>query len=238
MSGVRPDDGDGEAGGPALVLRDVTKRYAGAGAAPVDALRGVSLTVRAGERVAIMGASGSGKSTLLHVAGALDSPTSGTVAVAGRALASLSDAALTRLRRDRIGFVFQSFQLLPTLSALENVMLPALLGGTALGDARARAEERLAAVGLSARRDQHVQALSGGEMQRVAIARALLLDPPLLLADEPTGNLDSRSGDQVLELLLGEAAARRALVIVTHDARLAARADRIVRLRDGELESE
>ena len=207
----------------------------------VVAVRGVDLAVPRGELVAIVGPSGSGKSTLLNLVGALDVPTRGEVRIAGRSLTALDDDALTLLRRETIGFVFQFFNLVPTLTALENVMLPGLLGSAGKhADSRGRLVDRaramLDAVGLGARQTHLPRALSGGEMQRVAIARALLLDPPLVLADEPTGNLDSRTGDDVLELLVGARSAARTVVLVTHDPRVAARADRVLTIRDGRVE--
>ena len=225
---------------------DVRKRYAGAldtaptrsEASAVEALRGVSLTIRAGELVAIVGPSGSGKSTLLNLMGALDRATSGLVRIHGEDLAKLDDDAITRLRRDQLGFVFQFFNLLPTLTAVENVMLPSLLAGKATRDVRARAEAQLDAVGLGKRMGHKPDQLSGGEMQRVAIARALVSDPPLLLADEPTGNLDTKTGQGVLELLLGATSERRTVILVTHDARIAARADRVLSIKDGLVESD
>ncbi len=228
-----------------IELHDVTKSYAsaleddaaaqGSEEAIVHALRGVSLTVRAGEQVAIVGPSGSGKSTLLNLVGALDRATTGTVRICGQDLSRLDDGALTALRRDRIGFVFQFFNLLPTLSALENVMLPSLLAGEKLAAVRPRAEKRLQEVGVGHRLGHRPHQLSGGEMQRVAIARALVNDPPLVLADEPTGNLDTRTGEEVLSLLFGAAGARRTVVLITHDPRIAARASRVVTLRDGAI---
>jgi putative ABC transport system ATP-binding protein len=237
---------------------DVRKRYAGAidgtsarraawsaeGAkaasqeTAVEALRGVSITIRAGELVAIVGPSGSGKSTLLNLMGALDRASSGTVKIHGEDLEKLDDDEITHLRRDRMGFVFQFFNLLPTLSALENVMLPSLLAGQGNADVRARARAQLTAVGLASRMGHKPDQLSGGEMQRVAIARALVSDPPLVLADEPTGNLDTKTGDDVLELLLGATTERRTVVLVTHDPRIAARADRVLTIRDGLVESD
>ena len=226
-------------------LSDVTKSYvanaeaAGAGAgARVDALRGVSLRIAPGELVAIVGPSGSGKSTLLNLVGALDRATSGTVKIHGKDLSRMDDDAVTRLRRDEIGFVFQFFNLLPTLTALENVMLPSLLAGKKPRDVRAKAETQLAAVGLAKRAAHRPDQLSGGEMQRVAIARALVSDPPLVLADEPTGNLDTKTGEGVLELLVGAKSERRTVVLVTHDPKVAARADRVISIRDGAVESD
>ena len=221
-------------GNVVVELVDVKKGYGGAG---VQALAGVSLTIARGELVAVVGPSGSGKSTLLHLVGALDRASSGVVRVHGQELSRLDDDALTRLRRDRIGFVFQFFNLLPTLSALENVMLPSLLAGARERDVRDGAKKELDAVGLSARHGHRPDQLSGGEMQRVAIARALLHDPPLLLADEPTGNLDTKTGDDILALLTS-AAERRTVVIVTHDPKIAARCGRVISLRDGVVESD
>jgi putative ABC transport system ATP-binding protein len=229
---------------PVVEMRDVTKRYAGAldgeaggSVATVDALRGVSLSVGPGELVAIVGPSGSGKSTLLNLMGALDRATSGVVRIHGQDLAVLDDDGITALRRDRIGFVFQFFNLLPTLSALENVMLPSLLAGRRTREVRETARAQLAAVGLEKRTGHRPDQLSGGEMQRVAIARALAADPPLVLADEPTGNLDTRTGEGVLDLLTGAAGART-VVLVTHDTRIAQRADRVLSIRDGVVESD
>src|SRR4051795_9235134 len=220
---------------PAVEVRDLVKVY-GSGAASVRALRGVDLTIAAGEFVAIMGPSGSGKSTLLHIVGALESPTGGPIAVRGRRYDGLSDAELTRLRRDRIGFVFQFFNLLGSLTAEENVLLPALIARRHDEALRSRARELLARVGLGERAGHLPAELSGGEQQRVSIARALLLAPDLVLADEPTGNLDSRAGSLVLELL-GDVNAGdgTTIAMVTHDPSAAAVADRVVFLRDGEI---
>ncbi|MFN8544695.1 MAG: ABC transporter ATP-binding protein [Candidatus Binatia bacterium] len=214
-------------------LRDVHKTYRG-GAAQVRALAGVSLDVAAGEFVAIVGPSGSGKSTLLHLMGGLDVPTSGEVIVDGMPLAGMTDDELTIFRRRRLGFVFQSFNLLPTYSAEENVALPLRLDGRRSRDVRERVGRVLAQVGLLDRRQHRPDALSGGEMQRVAIARALVTDPAVLLADEPTGNLDTATGDRILDLL-AEANRTRGctVVLVTHDPRAAARASRVVTMRDG-----
>ena len=215
-----------------IELGGVEKRYAEAN---VDAVRGVSLEIGKGELVAIIGPSGSGKSTLLHLIGGLDRATKGTVRVLGEDLSALDDDTLTKLRRDRIGFVFQFFNLMPTLTALENVMLPALLAGKGSSAVRDRALTRLKEVGLEARAEHRPDQLSGGEMQRVAVARALILDPPLLLADEPTGNLDSKNGEHVLELIVGSKSAERTVVVVTHDRKIAERAQRIIEVRDGRL---
>ena len=207
-----------------------------AGEARVEALRGIDLSVRRGEFVSVMGPSGSGKSTLLHLVGGLDLPTAGTVRLDGADLATLRDDALTLLRRRRIGFVFQAFNLIDVLTAEENVALPLLIDGAAEDEAHARAAAALAQVGVGHRRGHWPGKLSGGEQQRVAVARALVTGPLLLLADEPTGNLDSASGDQVLALLRRLADEQgQTILMVTHDARHAARADRLVRLRDGRV---
>jgi putative ABC transport system ATP-binding protein len=222
----------------AVEARGIVKTY-GQKSSEVRALRGVDLALATGEFVAIMGPSGSGKSTLLHIVGALESPTAGTVAVHGARYDGLSDRELTRLRRDHIGFVFQFFNLLPSLTAAENVHLPALIARRHEAELQDRARELLARVGLGDRADHLPAELSGGEQQRVSIARALLLAPELLLADEPTGNLDSRAGAQVLRLLRelnrGEG---HTVVMVTHDPSAAAIADRVVFLRDGEVAGE
>jgi putative ABC transport system ATP-binding protein len=215
-----------------ISLVDVEKTYA---EASVDAVRGVSLSIGKGELVAIVGPSGSGKSTLLHLIGGLDRATKGTVRVHDQDLATLDDDTLTKLRRDRIGFVFQFFNLMPTLTALENVMLPALLGSGR--DVRDRAHKCLKDVGLESRVNHRPDQLSGGEMQRVAVARALIMDPPLLLADEPTGNLDTKNGEHVLELIIGSKTSDRTVVVVTHDRRIAERAQRIIEVRDGRIVS-
>jgi putative ABC transport system ATP-binding protein len=221
-----------------LELRSVSKSYR-QGRREVTAVRDVSLTVAPGEMVVLLGPSGSGKSTLLHLLGGLDRPTAGNVLLEGRDLADLHDDELTRLRRDRVVHVFQFFNLLPTLTAAENVALPLLLGR---GDPRAAldaARAALSAVGLSERADHFPEEMSGGEQQRTAIARALAVRPLVLLADEPTGNLDSAAGGEVLRILREMASdGRRSVVMVTHDDRAAAYGDRRVRLRDGRIESE
>jgi putative ABC transport system ATP-binding protein len=228
--------GDPLGASPAAVrLVDVTKAYGG-GAAGVVALDAVTLEVPAGGTLAIVGRSGSGKSTLLHLVAGIDAPTLGEVWVAGREIGRLSDDALTRLRRTTLGMVHQFFNLLPTLSALENVALPALLAGVPAGEARDRAAARLDEVGLAPRAAARPHALSGGEMQRVALARALVHEPAIVLADEPTGNLDSRSAEGVLELLFGLARRHGATVILaTHSREAADAADRVVELRDGRV---
>src|SRR5262249_39516544 len=201
--------------------------------------RGVSLTVATGEFVSIMGPSGSGKSTLMHLLGALDTPTSGRALFAGRDLQALSDRDRALLRRSRIGFVFQFFNLLPTLTAAENVALPLLLGGRGRAPSRRLALTALEGVGLADRAEHFPEELSGGEMQRVAVARALVTGPEAVLCDEPTGNLDSASSKEILALLRSlPAAGRRAVVMVTHDPQAAAVADRVVHIRDGRVESQ
>lgn len=206
------------------------------GGATVRAVDGVSLSVAQGEFVAVMGKSGSGKSTLLHLMSGLQQPSSGKVHLLGRDLSRLSDDELTLLRREQVGFVFQFFNLLPTLTALENVALPLLLARVKRSAAEARAREALATVGLSDREGHKPEELSGGQMQRVALARALVTDPPLLFADEPTGNLDSHSGEEVLLLLKQMQAERgQTIVMVTHDPKAAAYGDRLIRMQDGRV---
>jgi putative ABC transport system ATP-binding protein len=217
-----------------LSFQDVTKDYLTDGQR-VRALDGLSMEVSRGEFVALVGRSGCGKSTLLNLAGAMDSPTSGQVLLDGRSTSTLNDAALTRLRREKVGFVFQSFQLLHTLTVFENVELPLLLAGKQ--DARAAASERLAWVELEGLGDRYPHQLSGGQMQRVAIARALIHRPAVLLADEPTGNLDTSTGNVILELL--ERFTREqntATIVATHSVEAAALASAVVRLRDGKIE--
>jgi putative ABC transport system ATP-binding protein len=208
------------------------------GTVEVVALDGVCLEVEAGSFVSVMGPSGSGKSTLLHLIGGLDTPTGGLVEIDGNDLSTLDDEELTLFRRRNLGFVFQFFNLLPTMSAWENVALPRLLDGVKLGEVKPRALELLEMVGLTNRADHKPSQLSGGEMQRVAVARALVADPVLVLADEPTGNLDSRSGAAVLELLRETVTNDgRTVIVVTHDSKAASVADRIIRLQDGKVSS-
>jgi putative ABC transport system ATP-binding protein len=221
------------AGRPVVTARGLVRRY-GEGDAAVDALRGVSLSVAEGELVAVMGPSGSGKSTLMHILAGLDRPTEGAAWIGDHEITALNDTALTKLRRRHIGFVFQFFNLLPTLSAEENITLPARIAGRRPD--RAWLEEVIGAVGLADRRGHRPAQLSGGQQQRVAIARAMLARPTVMFADEPTGNLDSRSGGEILALL------RRAseeygqtTVMVTHDAGAATIADRLVFLADGRI---
>ncbi len=221
-----------------MELVAVTKTYQ-QGRRVVQAVRGVSLRVESGEFVSIMGPSGSGKSTLLHLLGALDTPTSGQALFAGRDLRRMSDRERSLLRRTRIGFIFQFFNLLPTLTAAENVALPLMLGGTGRGPARQQAEAALERVGLAPRADHFPEEMSGGEMQRVAIARALVTGPEAVLCDEPTGNLDSANSKDILALLRSlPEAGRRAVVMVTHDPQAAETGDRIVHIRDGLIEAE
>ena len=211
----------------------VTKVYV-QGRRTVQAVRGVSLPVAAGEFVAIMGPSGSGKSTLMHLLGGLDTPTSGQALFLGKDLAAMSDRERSHLRRTRIGFVFQFFNLLPTLTAAENVALPLLLGGQGRKAARGAALAALDRVSLGNRADHFPEEMSGGEMQRVAVARALITEPEAILCDEPTGNLDSANSKEILSLLRGlPEAGKRAVVMVTHDPVAAAYGDRIVHIRDG-----
>jgi putative ABC transport system ATP-binding protein len=219
---------------PALAVLERVSRVHGDGAAAVHALRGVDLRIEAGEFVAIMGPSGSGKSTALQILGCLDLPTAGTYRFLGADVGRLSRDQRALLRRRYLGFVFQHFQLLPRTSALENVELPLLYRACRVPERRARAERALAAVGLGGRADHTPAELSGGEQQRVAIARAMVGDPVLLLADEPTGNLDSQSSRSILGLL-AELRERRgiAIAMVTHDPTVARRADRIVQIEDG-----
>ncbi len=206
------------------------------GSRPVEALRGVDLEVRDGEALVIMGPSGSGKSTLLNLLGCLDVPTSGEIWLEGRALSELDDDARTLLRRRRVGMIFQFYNLLPSLSALENAALPLLLDGIEHHRASARAAELLEGLGLGHRLDHRPDELSGGEMQRVAIARALGPDPAVLLADEPTGNLDSETGEEVLDLLLETVRGRgHTLIVVTHDPRVTEHADRLLTMEDGRM---
>ena len=220
---------------PRLELRGVSKTYSN-GEQPLEVLHGISLSAEGGTVTALLGRSGCGKSTLLNLAGAMDFPSAGEVRIDGRATTALSEGQLTTLRRKRVGFVFQSFQLLPTLSVLENIELPLLLAGAAHTAEAAR--ERLRWVDLEEKAASMPYQLSGGQMQRVAIARALVHSPDLLMADEPTGNLDTASGDQVLALLR-EAATRfgATVLMATHSAEAAAIADVRVHLRDGRIQS-
>jgi len=221
-------------GKPLILLEDVRLTLTSA-AGPVNVLRGISARIGAGSTVGLVGPSGSGKSTLMMVLGGLERVTSGKVEIAGTDLGTLSEDALARFRRDRIGIVFQSFHLVPTMTALENVAVPLELAGRA--DAFAAAAAGLEAVGLKQRLQHYPSQLSGGEQQRVAIARAFAPRPSLLLADEPTGNLDGETGKQVIDLLFALHAERgTTLLLITHDAALAERCERIVHLRDGQVD--
>ncbi len=218
-------------GGVVVEARDLERQY-GEGETAVQALRGVSLSVERGQLVAVMGPSGSGKSTLMHILAGLDKPTSGTVTIAGTEITHLDDADMTHLRRDHIGFVFQFFNLLPMLSAEENVLLPLSIAGEKPD--QEWLEQLLAKTGLADRRRHRPSELSGGQQQRVAIARALVTKPTILFADEPTGNLDSKTGGEILELLRDSARDYdQTIVMVTHEARAAAIADRVLFLADG-----
>jgi putative ABC transport system ATP-binding protein len=207
------------------------------GASQVTALAGVSLHIAKGEFASIMGPSGSGKSTLLHLIGGLDRPTRGDVVVGGKVISQMGDDQVTLFRRERIGVIFQFFNLLPTLTAIENVALPAILGGRSEAEARAKSEALLERVGLAGRKNHLPEELSGGEIQRLAIARALVFNPPILLADEPTGNLDSKTGGAILQLIRDiNRQEDCTVVMVTHDREAAAAGDRVIHLKDGLIE--
>jgi ABC-type lipoprotein export system ATPase subunit len=223
---------------PLVLVRELAKIHAPGSATEVRALGGVSFAVRRGEYVAIVGESGSGKTTLMHLLGGLDRPTSGDVIVEGRSLATASRRELARIRAQALGFVFQGFNLLPNLDARENVALAAHYAGRFRRDALERAEQVLREVGLGERMRHRPTALSGGQQQRVAIARALVNDPALLLADEPTGELDSRTAEHVLELLAALNARGQTLLVVTHSEAVWSRARRIIRLADGKIVSD
>jgi len=214
----------------------LSRTYQRGDGTPVTALRDVSFVIAAGEFVVIRGASGSGKSSLLNILGCLDTPGSGSYRLAGEDVSALPDDARSHVRSKHVGFVFQSFNLLPRATAVENVELPALYTGASPD--RARAQELLERVGLGARADHFATELSGGEQQRVAIARALMNDPPLLLADEPTGNLDSAAGESVMRLLTSLHEGGRTIVLVTHDEHVASFADREIVIRDGVIASD
>ncbi|HEV7918305.1 MAG TPA: ABC transporter ATP-binding protein [Solirubrobacterales bacterium] len=224
--------------GPAVVVRRLTKIYE-SGPTSVEALKGIDLSINRGEFVAVMGPSGSGKSTLMHILGALETPTSGELFIGGLSYAGLDDKQLTLLRRDSIGFIFQFFNLLPTLTAEENVMLPSLIAGENEKKLHERANELLELVGLTERRLHLPSQLSGGEQQRVSVARSLMRNPDLLLADEPTGNLDSKNSASVLRMLRDvQEKAGHTILMVTHDPIAASRASRVIFLRDGLLAGE
>ncbi len=222
---------------PILDARDLHKRYE-MGPRSLEVLRGVSLTARKGDFVALRGASGAGKSTLLHLLGGLDSPNAGVIHFAGKNLADLSNGTLSQLRNLKIGFIFQAYHLLPELDALENVCLPARMARVPAAIAAARGLELLARVGLQDRAEHRPTELSGGEQQRVAIARALINSPELVLADEPTGNLDSHTGAEIIDLLCTlRAEHNTTLIIATHDAKVAERAPQVLQLVDGQIRS-
>jgi len=227
---------DGVAGVPVLAVHDLRRSFM-QGEVRIDVLRGVDFAVRRGEIVALLGPSGSGKSTLLQAVGLLEGGFQGMIEIQGQPVTTLDDAERTRLRRERLGFVYQFHHLLPDFTALENVVLPQLIRGSTTADARARAEALLTALGLGERLTHRPAKLSGGEQQRVAVARALANRPALVLADEPTGNLDEATADIVLEqflsLVRGEAGAA---LVATHNERLAAKMDRVLRLHEGKLE--
>jgi len=220
---------------PILETQQVSKQYQ-MGEVTVDALAEVDFTVEQGEFVAIMGPSGSGKSTLLHLLGGLDGPTDGEVTLAGRQLSKLNDNQITLIRRRNVGFIFQFFNLLPTLTAEENLALPLLIDGQNIKKHREKIDQLLNRVGLADRRYHKPDQLSGGQQQRVAIARAFVTDPAIVLADEPTGNLDSKTGDEILELLRRSCDEfGQTIVMVTHDAKAASFADQVVFLMDGRI---
>jgi putative ABC transport system ATP-binding protein len=220
-----------------IEIRDVSKVYE-MGEEKIHALRDVSVSIEENEYLAIMGPSGSGKSTLMNVVGCLDRPTSGSYALRGREVATLSEDELARVRNREIGFVFQTFNLLPRSAALENVELPLVYAGVAAAERRRRAARALEEVGLADRARHRPNELSGGQRQRVAIARALVNSPAILLADEPTGNLDSKTGEEILALFESLHARGQTLVVVTHEEDVARRTHRILRLRDGRIESD
>ena len=222
---------------PPIVASQLERTFEGSGGRPIRVLRGVDLSVSEGETIAVIGPSGAGKSTLLHILGGLDRPTGGTIALGGHDLASLSDDALGDLRNQSVGFVFQFHHLLRDFTALENVMMPLLIGGESRKRSRERALELLDQIGLGERLEHRPAQLSGGEQQRVAVARALAHEPPILLADEPSGNLDVETGGRLHEALFELVARHRtALVVVTHNPTLARQTDRILDLRGGVLQ--
>jgi ABC-type lipoprotein export system ATPase subunit len=225
-------------GQPLIEARQVTKSYT-LGRRSLEVLKGIDLSVRVGEFLALRGASGAGKSTLLHLLGGLDRVTDGEVLMDGRRLSGMSRSQLSQLRNSRVGFIFQAYLLLPELDALENVCLPARMARRGASEAERRARMLLKRVGLGSRMDHKPYELSGGEQQRVAIARALINEPDVILADEPTGNLDSHTGQSIVELLCQiQQETRAALIIATHDTHLAARAPRIIELVDGRIQQD
>jgi len=221
----------------ALSLRDVVKTY-DMGTIQVQALRGVSLDIAGNEYVSIMGPSGSGKSTLMHVIGCLDVPTSGTYTLKGQMVAEMSENQLAEIRNEQIGFVFQTFNLIPRVSIFQNVELPLVYAGMSRGERGRRAESAIERVGLADRMRHKPNELSGGQRQRVAIARALVCNPSIILADEPTGNLDSKTGAEIMDILDGLHADGQTIILVTHEDYIAQHALRTVKLRDGLIESD
>ena len=220
---------------PTLVIDNLVKTYV-MGAAEVNALRGVSLRIGRNEYVAIMGPSGSGKSTLMNMIGCLDTPTSGSYLLEGRSVREMSDRQLAQVRNQRIGFVFQTFNLLPRATVLANVELPLVYGGVGKAERRKRAAEAIAMVGLSDRIHHQPNELSGGQRQRVAMARALVGNPSIILADEPTGNLDSATGEEIMSVIDELHARGQTVIVVTHEDHVAAHARRVIQLRDGMIE--
>ncbi len=218
-------------------LEGVTREFR-TGQHVVHALRGLTLHIPAGQFVVLMGPSGSGKSTLLNIIGCLDRPTAGRYTLDGREVTGLPDTSLVEMRRNKLGFIFQTFHLVPRLNASRNVELPLVFAGVAVGDRRARAQRSLESVGLAERVTHRPDELSGGERQRVAIARALVMDPPVLLADEPTGNLDTASGAEIVKLLVELNRKGRTIVMVTHNEQLSKLGRRLIRLRDGAIEQD
>ncbi len=219
-------------------IRDVTKTYEMGAETIVHALDGVSLTIEMGDYVAIMGPSGSGKSTLMNLIGCLDTPTTGSYVLKGREISSMNDDELAQIRNKEIGFIFQTFNLLPRADAVQNVELPLVYSGLGRRDRKARAEKALDAVGLGSRKHHRPNEMSGGQRQRVAIARALVNDPSILLADEPTGNLDSKTGEEILALMDELHRNGNTIILVTHEDDLAQHAARVVRLKDGKIISD
>ena len=227
-------NGNGNGNGTIIRMSEVRKVY-DTGKVKVEALKGIDLEVHKGEMVAIVGPSGSGKSTLMNLLGCLDTATSGVYELGGENVAGVTRDQLAEIRNRRVGFVFQNFNLLPHISAMENVEMPMLFGGKSPKERRARASELLTRVGLGDRLDHKPTELSGGQMQRVAIARSLAMDPDIVLADEPTGNLDSSSGSDIMSIFTDLWKQGRTLVIITHDPALAKRASRVVEVRDGRI---
>ena len=230
--GKKIGNGDQGNGGAIIEMRGIKKVY-DTGKVQVEALKGIDISVKKGEFLAIVGPSGSGKSTLMNLIGCLDTPTSGSYHLAGEAVAGLGSDDLADVRNRKVGFVFQNFNLLPQISAYENVELPMLFGGVPSQERQARVRELLGRVGLAERMEHRPTELSGGQMQRVAIARALAMEPAIILADEPTGNLDSASGGDIMSLFTELWGQGRTIVVVTHDPSLARRAGRVVELTDG-----